>query len=169
MKPFEEQFTAWIDGQLAGEELADFEKMLAKEHPEALAEKQEALKLGDLLRAHPCAPRLSNPDFFNHQLLQRISAETPRPVEKKRSWFWSLPRLAWAGAVCLGLATFLAVELVPKPGQPVAEKSKYFAQVVEAWPADPSISATTVYNAQDNVTVLWLDGLDYIPATYALK
>ena len=40
---------------------------------------------------------------------------------------------------------------------------------VEAWPADPSISATTVYNPDDNVTVVWLDGLDYIPATYALK
>ena len=44
------------------------------------------------------------------------------------------------------------------------EPSKYFAQVVEAWPSDPSISATTVYNPQDNVTVLWLEGLDYMPS-----
>lgn len=169
MKPFEEQFTAWVDGQLTGHELAEFEALLAKEHPEALAEKEEALKLGNLLRTHVCVPRLSNPDFFNHQIMQQIEAERPRPMEKtKRSWFSSLPRLAWAGAVCLAFAGFLSIELLPKAGT-AGESSKYFAQVVEAWPADPSISATTVYSPEDNVTVLWLDGLDYIPATYAIK
>ena len=91
MKPFEEQFTAWVDGKLTEAELAEFEKHLA-EHPEAAEEKEAALQIGQLLRAHPTAPRLSNPDFFNHQVMQRIAAEMPQPVEKKRPFFWSLPR-----------------------------------------------------------------------------
>ena len=45
MKPFEEQFTAWVDDKLTGAELAEFEKQLA-EHPEALAEKEEVRRLG---------------------------------------------------------------------------------------------------------------------------
>ncbi len=167
MKPFEEQFTAWVDGQLSGDELAEFEKQLA-EHPEAAVEKDEALKLGEFLRSHPTAPGLGNADFFNHQLMQRIAAETPRPVEKQRVSFWSLPRLALAGAFCLAVALALYKTTIPT-GAPLDEGPKYFAQVVEAWPADPTISATTVYNPDDNVTVVWLDGLDYIPATYALK
>jgi len=167
MKPFEEQFTAWVDGKLAREELAEFEKQLA-EHPEAVTEKEDALRLGALLRTPPTAPKLTNPDFFNHQLMQRIAAETLRPEEKKQVSFWSLPRLAWAGAFCLIAALALYRTTIPT-GAPVGDEPKYFAQVVEAWPADPSISATTVYDPTDNVTVVWLDGLDYIPATYALR
>ena len=168
MKTFEERFTAWVDGQFTGPELAEFEKELAT-HPEAAAERAEARKLGDLLREQT-APKLGNADFFNHQLMQRIAAEMPRATEpvKARGWGWSLPRLAFAGAACLVIAGGLFKTLIPAAVSP-GEKSKYYAQVVEAWPADPSISATTVYNPTDNVTVVWLDGLDYIPATYALK
>jgi anti-sigma factor RsiW len=167
MKPFEEQFTAWVDGKLSGSELAEFEKELAA-RPDAMAQKEEALKLGEFLRANSTAPKLTSPDFFNHQLMQRIAAEIHRPQERKRASFWSLPRLAFAGAMSLVLALALFRTTIPS-GSPVDEENKYFAQVVEAWPADPTISATTVYNPEDNVTVVWLEGLDYIPATYALK
>lgn len=167
MKPFEEQFTAWVDGQLHGRELAEFEAQLAA-HPEAAAEKIEAQRLGAFLRAHPTAPAMGNGDFFNHQLLQRIAAETPRAVEKRSVSWWSLPRLALAGTFCLATTLVLYRTIIPA-GSPVREQSKYFAQVVEAWPADPTISATTVYNPEDNVTVVWLDGLEYLPATYAVN
>lgn len=169
MKPFEEQFTAWVDGKLTGAELEEFEKQLA-EHPEAVEEKEAAQKLGRLLREHPTVPRLSNPDFFNHQLMQRIAAETPKPMhaEKKRPFFFSIPGLAWAGAFCL-LVTFVLFQTTIPGGERHLDKSTYFAQVVENWPADPNVSASTVYDANDNVTVVWLEGLDYIPATYALN
>jgi anti-sigma factor RsiW len=168
MKPFEERFTAWVDGQLTGSELAEFEKELAT-HPEAAAEREGARKLGNLLRTQPLPP-LGNEDFFNHQLMERIAAETPRASEpaKARGWFWSMPRLAMAGAACLLIAAGLYQAFIP-PSVPVGEKSKYYAQVIESWPGDPSISAVTVYNPEDNVTVVWLDGLDYIPSTYALN
>ena len=169
MKPFEEQFTAWVDGKLTGAELAEFEKQLA-EHPDAAAEKEDALKLGQLLRTHPTVPRMANPDFFNHQLMQRIGAEMPKPLaaEKKRAFFWSIPGLAWAGACCLIVAGALFATMIPG-GPKHLETSNYFAQVVENWPSSPNVSASTVYDAQDHMTVVWLDGLDYIPATYALN
>ncbi|MCE9612176.1 MAG: hypothetical protein K8R23_18415 [Chthoniobacter sp.] len=168
MKTFEERLTAWIDGQLTGPDLAAFEKELAT-HPEAAAERAEARKLGDLLRAQP-VPKVGNEDFFNHQLMQRIAAETPRGVEpeKRRVSFWSLPRLVLAGAACLLVALGLFHTLIPA-GLPPREKTDYYAEVVELWPGDPSISACTVYDPADNVTVVWLEGLDYIPASYALK
>jgi anti-sigma factor RsiW len=156
-----------VDGKLTGEELAEFEKQLAA-HPEAPAEREDAQKLGKFLREHPTVPRLASPDFFNHQLMQRIAAETPRPAEQRHGSLWSLPRLAWAGAFCLLGAFALFKTLIP-PSSPASRDSTYFAQVVEAWPSDPSISAVTVYSPEDNVTVVWLDGLDYLPATYALN
>ncbi len=168
MKTFEERFTAWVDGQLAGRELADFEKELAA-HPEAADERAGARKLGDLLRTPP-VPKMGNEDFFNHQLMERIAAETPRAAEpvQARASFWSLPRLVLAGAACLLIAGGLFKALIPA-GLPPGAKSDYYAEVVELWPGDPSISACTVYDPKENVTVVWLEGLDYIPPTYALK
>ena len=170
MKTFEERFTAYVDGVLEGADLKKFENELAG-HPEAAADREDAKKLGRLLRAHPTVPALTNPDFFNLQIQQRIVAEQPRSrVGERPAWFWSLPRLAWAGAFCLLLAAVLFQSFIPQPGSSAdASESLYFAQVIESWPSDPSISANTVYSREDNLTVLWLDGLDYLPATYALK
>lgn len=168
MKPFEERFTAWVDDQLTGAELAEFEKELAS-YPEAPAERAEARKLGELLRSQP-APKMGNEDFFNHQLMQRIAAVTPRAAEpaKARGWFWSLPRLALAGGACLVIAGGLFKALIPAGPSPGAQ-SDYYAEIVHVRPGDPSISASTLYDPADNVTVVWLDGLDYIPASYALR
>ena len=46
----------------------------------------------------------------------------------------------------------------------MADQSAYFATVVDARTFENNVSASTVYNSRDNVTVLWLDGLDYLPA-----
>jgi len=168
MKPFEEQFTAWVDGKLTGADLAEFEKQLA-EHPEAAAERDDARELGKFLRGHPTAPPLANPDFFNHQLQQRIAAETPRPVEKKRPFFWSVPGLAWAGAFCLTVSLVLYKTTIPAVPPTARARSDYYAQIVEIWSKSPNVTASTVYSPEDDATVIWLDGLDYIPANYALK
>ena len=169
MKPFEEQFTAWADGKLSGPELAAFEKELER-HPEAAADKSAVQKLGRLLRENGNAPKLTNADFFNLQIQQRIAADRPRERarEKTSGWFWSLPRLLIAGATCLLIAGVMFKTLIPT-GSTVSETDPYFAQVVESWTSEPGVSANTVYNPKDNVTVLWLDGLDYIPASYELK
>ena len=171
MKPFEEQFTAWVDGRLSGPELAAFEKELEL-HPEAASERADAQKLGAFLRGNPTAPKLANADFFNLQIQQRIATDQPRERAggKAAGWLWSLPRLLIGGATCLLIAGVMFKTLIPTgPSVNDADTSPYFAQVVESWTSEPGVSASTVYNPKDNVTVLWLDGLDYIPASYQLK
>ena len=171
MKPFEEEFTAWVDGKLSGPELAAFEQGLVQ-HPEAGADREAARKLGRFLREHPTVPALTNEDFFNLQIQQRIATTRAGAQGGGRGagWFWSLPRLVWAGAACLLIAGGMFQMLIPSGSQMgETESSPYFAQVVESWTSEPGVSANTVYNAKDNVTVLWLDGLDYIPASYELK
>lgn len=169
MIPFEERFTAWVDGQLKGTELEAFEKELAG-RPEAFAERESILRMGSLLREHPTAPPLGNADFFSHQLIQRIQAEMPQEISSvaKPLFAWPFRWMALAGGLSLAVAFGLYETVVP-PVSEVPGKSKYFAQVVEAWPSDPSISATTVYASDQDMTVVWLDGLDYVPAAYAQK
>lgn len=170
MKPFEENFTAWIDGELAGAELAAFDAELAKVQ-DAEAEKAGAHQLGDLLRLHGNAPELKNADFFNHQLLQAIELEQRRetaPVRTAVSW-WTLPRIAWVGAASLLVALALGQMLIPRGPIENPTGGDYVAQVIESSTDDPAISATSFHSKKENVTVLWLDGLDYVPENYKLK
>ena len=74
MKTFEEKWTAWLDGELRGKELAEFEASLP-DRAAAEAEKLEAQKLGSLLKQHLPARAMGNEEFFNHQLRGRIEAD----------------------------------------------------------------------------------------------
>ena len=76
MKTFEAQFTAWVDDRLPADEHVAFERDLAaRPDADALrAEKRVARRLRDLLRENLHAPALSNPDFFNHGIMERIAA-----------------------------------------------------------------------------------------------
>ncbi len=170
MQTFEEKLTAWIDGRLSGVELQRFEAELAS-NPEALSGKEDAHRLGDLLRKEYRAPELRNADFFNHQLLQRIAAETQHreePVETAPA-FWPLWRMAWAGGLSLIIAGVLFYAVVRPGPSPAPAAKDLLAQVLDANTADPGVTASSFQSKADSVTVLWLDGLDYIPADYVLE
>jgi anti-sigma factor RsiW len=167
MNPFEENFTAWVDGKLSGEELAAFEKELSA-HPEAEKDKADTLQIGSLLRRHSTAPSLTNLDFFNHQLMQRIAAETPRePLPKEKlPFFWPLRRLVLAGGLSLAVALALFATLIPKtPDED--QKTHYFAKILSMHAEDPRVTASAVPGSDHDVTVVWLDGLDYLPGNEA--
>jgi anti-sigma factor RsiW len=184
MPTFEERYTAWIDGQLAGAELTEFERELETRGDRAVAEadRADAQRLGRFLRSLP-APVLPNADFFNTQLLQRIAAETApkavpaheRPAETASPSFWSLPNLAWAAAACLllSLAIFQGSHrptgLEGSASQPSPGFASAESEIVSTVTDDPNITATPIRAANDGMTVLWLDGLDYLPASYQLQ
>ncbi len=169
MKTFEERYTGWIDGKLTAAEAAAFEREL-ESVPDALPDKTDALRLGDFLRRHADAPSLTNADFFSHQVAARIAAESGREVKSDRRhwWQWSIPQLAMVGSACLLLAGGLFKMMIPT-GTPEGAGTPYFAEIVDARTDNPHVSATPVYNPKDNVTVLWLDGLDYLPASAQLN
>lgn len=165
MKTFEEKYSAWLDGHLTGDERAEFEKQLG---PEALADRDAVLKLGTMLREHYHAPPLRNADFFNHQLTQQISTPAPSTMPRPRASFWTLPRMTWAAFACLAMAFAVYRATVPfTPTAPPTEQ-EYLAQVLEARSGDPTIFATHFHSKEDNVTVLWLEGLQDVPVEQQL-
>jgi len=170
MKTFEEKFTAWIDGRLTGPELAAFEREL-EAHPEALAEKEAALDLGDLLRAHISSPPLRNADFFNHQVLRHIEAGQPAAaaLPARRRSFWTLPRMVFSGAFLLLVSTILYFAAVPNTRREERQNEKYVENILNARSDDPNITASSFHSKEDNVNVVWLDGLNYMPRDHKLK
>ena len=84
MRTFEEKWTAWLDGQLSGRELSEFEASLP-DKAAAEIEKADAKKLGALLKSELGAPALTNEEFFSHQLRERIVRESSGAFRGTRS------------------------------------------------------------------------------------
>jgi anti-sigma factor RsiW len=170
MKTFEEKWTAWLDDQLSGPELSEFEASLP-DKAAAQAEKAEAKKLGDLLKRELSAHPLKNEEFFSHQLRERIVQESgeQRRRSPTSSW-WTIPRLVWAGAG--SLAVFLICTVLVMHQERPAEESQYLTQILNAR-VDPVVSPNATVSIfevkQDHATVLWTEGLQTLPADYAAK
>ena len=172
MKTFEEKWTAWIDGELSGAELAEFEASLP-DKAAAEAEKRDAQKLGTFLKQHlPCAA-MGNEEFFNHQLRERIAHEEPAAREREtagtgRAW-WPIGRLVWVGATALAIfsvCTFFVIR------EKAPTQSQYLTQILNAR-VDPAVSPNATISMfetkEDKVTVLWVEGLQSLPSEYAQK
>lgn len=175
MKTFEEKWTAWLDGQLTGKELVEFEASLP-DKAAAEFEKQDAQKLGAFLKEHlATTPALTNEEFFHHQLrsqIERESAAETRPLERpevRESW-WSIGRLLWTGAASLAIfcvCTFFVVRENPVAGQSDALSKVLNARVDPAVSPDATIS---IFEAKENkVTVLWVNGLESLPSEFAAR
>lgn len=163
MKTFEERYTAWIDGELEGNALVAFEQELERRAAvnDAYTDKADALKLTSFLHEHLHAPALTNADFFNHQLRERIAGERAaarRPQESASRaplFAWSLSRLAWLGAASLFISGALYYGMIPKQGSagvggPVATNNQMSANAVQ--PAGPAVS-TDQGNSGSNPSV----------------
>ena len=119
---------------------------------------------------------MGNEEFFHHQLRQRIEAEerdtakaaAEPAVGGAKPALWPIGRLAWAGATFLaifGVCTlFVLREKAP------SDQSQYLTEILNTR-VDPTVSPdATISNFQtkeDKVTVLWIDGLQSLPAEYA--
>ena len=172
MKTFEEKWTAWLDDQLTGKELEDFEASLPDKGA-AEAEKRDATKLGTLLKQELGAQPFSNEEFFSHQLRERIARENAQNRSASggaRSTWWTVPRLVWTGAVSLALFMICAVAVMREKA-PV-ERSEYLTQILNMR-VDPAVSpnaTVSVFETKgDRVTVIWTEGLQTLPSDYAAK
>ena len=174
MKTFEEKWTAWLDDQLTGRELSEFEASLPDKRA-SQAEKAEAKKLGELLKRELSVHSLKNEEFFSHQLRHRIARESgERSRERGRrsptSPWWTIPRLLWTGTA--SLAVFLICTLLVMHQERPAEESQYLTQILNAR-VDPVVSPNATVSIfevkQDRATVLWTEGLQTLPADYAAK
>jgi hypothetical protein len=170
MKTFEEKWTAWIDDQLTGRELEEFLVSLP-DKAAAEAEKQSAKQLGSFLREQ--AVTLSNADFFSHQLRERLNREND-PARSERdavqTGWWTIRRLLWGGIT--SLAVFALCTVVVLREKTPSIQSQYLTEIL-TYRVDPTVSPNATISMfqkkEDHVTVLWVDGLQSLPAEYATK
>jgi hypothetical protein len=169
MKTFEEKWTAWLDDELTGQDLADFEASLP-DKAAAEAEKRGAHKLGTLLKQELGVQALNNEEFFSNQLRERISRENAQDRHVGRSTWWTMPRLVWTGATSLAL--FLICAFVIMSDRHPVEQSDYLTKILNMR-VDPAVSPNATISVfetgEDRVTVIWTEGLQSLPSDYAAK
>jgi hypothetical protein len=172
MKTFEEKWTAWIDGELAGAELVEFETSLP-DKAAAEAEKRDAQNLGTFLKEYLPCRAMGNEEFFNHQLRERMNADADtgrrESVGDGRAW-WPIGRLAWVGATALAIFSVFTFFVVRE--KPTTEQSQYLSEILTAR-VDPAVSPNATIamfkSKEDKVTVLWVEGLRSLPSEFASK
>jgi hypothetical protein len=173
MKTFEEKWTAWLDGELSGDELAEFEASLP-DKAAAEAEKRDARKLGAFLKEQLQGRAMGNEEFFHHQLRERIASDgrataAPEKTTAKPA-LWPIGRLVWVGAT--SLAIFCVCTFFVLREKSPTDQSEYLTQILNAR-VDPAVSPNATISMfeskEDRMTVLWVDGLQSLPAEYATK
>jgi hypothetical protein len=173
MKTFEEKWTAWLDDELSGNELAEFEASLP-DKAAAEAEKRDAHKLGAFLKEQLQGRPMGNEEFFHHQLRERIAADArttgaPEKTSAKPA-LWPIGRLAWVGAT--SLAIFCVCTFLVLREKSPTDQSQYLTEILNAR-VDPALSPNATISMfdskEDRVTVLWVDGLQSLPVEYATK
>ena len=173
MKTFEEKWTAWLDGELSGDELAQFEASLP-DKAAAEAEKRAAHKLGAFLKEQLQGHVMGNEEFFHHQLRERIArdarVESDPDSPDRRPALWPIGRLIWVGAT--SLAIFCVCTFFVMREKSPTDQSQYLTQILNAR-VDPEVSPNATISMfkakEDKVTVLWVDGLKSLPSEYATK
>lgn len=171
MKTFEEKWTAWLDNELSGPELAAFEASLP-DRTAAEAEKAGAHKLRSLLKQELSPSFLTNEEFFSHQLRQRMARDHAPAATRGFALpgWWTVPRLLWSGAVASAL--FLVCTVWVMENNEPAEQSQSLTQVLTKRldpTAGPDATVTVFESKEDRVTVLWTEGLKSLPSDYASK
>ena len=174
MKTFEERHADWLDGRLNQSECEIFERELAASHGlDPVTERAAFDRLRQALREHMALTRMPNPDFFNHRLLERIEEDrrenaAPEPAAAGGpSWIHAhLLRLAFAGAAALALGV-LAYRGLIAPEIGARPETAYLTQVLDAKSPGPDISAVSFTEKEQPAAVLWLDGVEHVPESYA--
>jgi hypothetical protein len=172
MKTFEEKWTAWLDNELTGDELAEFEASLP-DKAAAEAEKRDAHKLGAFLKEQLQDRAMGNEEFFHHQLRERIAADeraTNAPEQTAKPALWPIGRLVWMGATSLAVFCVCAFFVIREKGP--TDQSEYLTQILNAR-VDPALGPNATISMFDSkeekVTVLWTEGLQALPSEYATK
>ena len=149
MKPSEEQWNRWIDGDLSPEEAAAMEAA--------------ALRDADLG---------GDPAFFSQlsqDLKQTYPAERTPPfpdflAKERPSWWPDWFRLSWAMPLAAAAAVVLALTQIGLFGGRTSGDS----QIVSAYTPDDSVRALIKFDDEAHAMVVRLEGIDKLPVGFDL-
>lgn len=168
MKPSEEQWNRWIDGEELSPEAMEMLKATPPE--EGISMDKDQAFFGqlsqDLKATFPAEQTPPFADFFNSHIQKQIrDLKEDKAAEPARSsWLPSWLNLSWAAPLA---AAALVIFTLTQIGV-IGEKQGRGSQIVSAYTPDDSIKARTSFDDKANAMVVRLDGIDRLPAGFDL-
>jgi len=162
MKRFESLYNEWIDGTLDPEREKELMTQL-ENAPKAEQEKVSYQKLRDELRAAATETKLEHPDFINAQVLEEIRRDQKRKRPPRRMGGFAL-----AGGFLTAFAIVLTAILLPQVQDPIPH-DQLVTRVIEQKTGSPEVFASTFRAPDGHGVVIWLEGIDYIPAEQEIR
>jgi hypothetical protein len=168
MNPDETRLALWLEDELHGQELADFENSLAG-RPELFAAREETRRWRGMIRtALPATEEPPYPDFLNHRVMHGIRAiqarheDPPARPSGSFSWRqWFMPVAACAGM----LAAFWLGGRIPAGSSGIDVTGAPRAIPVEPilYTPENGVSAEWFASTEASATVIVIHGVDAIP------
>lgn len=161
MKPTEDQWTRWIDGDLSEPEETE---MLAMVRDDAALQKDRDFfrhLSRDLRRSFPKEQAPPFPDFFNSQIQKRLREEVATESRAARVFQWP----AWfSWAFPLGAAAAIAL---------TASQLGFFggsrrSEITSTYTPDDGVLAETTYYPEAQATVVRMTGIEPLPDGFRL-
>lgn len=172
MKDFETQYVRWQDGLLDPALEPEFLREL-KRRGMSEADGASWGPISGMLAEHAAACPLENADFFSHSVMEKVVA-LAEPDKgggtHEGGWFATflgMPgRLAWAGGLMVALvaALYFAIPEV-RTGGP---RDDLATRILSAQADEPGLSVAA-FEANDGAAVVWIEGLDYLPADHVVR
>lgn len=159
----------WLEDELAGAELAAFEKS-ALGDAELLAQREVVRALRrDVAALIPAVEEPAYPDFFNSRVEKAIRglAAKPAAAASRSAWPWSHLWLPAGAAVGMALAFWLGTQSGARNELAVVPPPRPAVQVVVPEPGlytpERGVDAEWFASEEAQATVILLEGLDAIP------
>ncbi len=162
--PDETKLALWLDGELRGDELREFEAVLhdRPDYQELLCKRDGVVRWKSMVSgAVPASQEPPYPDFFNSRIASAIGSA--RPAEKRAFSWRSLltPLAACAGMV---LAFWLGTRSQPRPVEiDVTGAPKAIPVEPVLYTPDSAVEAKYIAGTSASASAIVLKGVDAIP------
>jgi hypothetical protein len=164
INPDDTLLALWLEDELAGEELAAFEKRAAQD-PALLAAREDARRWRAMMvDAMPGEIEPPYPEFFNHRIeksirdLQSAGVPASRPRFAPRAWLMPL-----AACACIVLAFWLGAKNAGTPEIDVSGAPRAIPVEPVIYTPEKGVHAEWFDSAGAVATVIVLDGVSAIP------
>ncbi len=163
--PDEAKLALWLDDELAGEELAQFETWVL-DQPEHVAAREETRRWRAMISsALPASEEPPYPDFFNSRISQAIRDQRPKMADmpEKRGFSWQSIFFPFAACAGMVLAFWVGTKAQPKAEIDVAGAPRAIPVEQLVYTPENGVKAELIASEDGSAMVIVLDGVRAIP------
>ncbi len=165
--PDEAKLALWLDGELRGEELREFEEALraGPDYQECLRQRNEVIRWRTMVSgAVPASEEPPYPEFFNSRIASAIQRSVAVRTVGKRAFSWRHLLMPVAACAGMAMAFWLGARSQSRPVEiDVTGAPKAIPVEPVLYTPESGVDAEYIAGTGSSAAVIVLNGVDAIP------